>query len=438
MRSAQGDAPPSPKVHANARADVPLTAAVWDGVKDPRAKRQEYIAYYAGHSEWTPPPPLPVMAGRQRNLAGIPEAPRFPLTGKVWPGKPGEGAVCLWEDDKVAAMSVGIDDNEASDVPFWLEMSRKYGGLNITWNIIVQGIGGAHPGQRGTWERWQDLYRRGFHLASHSMTHAGDPVPDDGWPGFDFECAESQRLIDAHVPGHRTRMFVPGGTLTQEFNIFPNPFGKSPRFRESIGRYYTSGRTGGAQPVNQANKIDYLSIHATTAVEGIVEGPKFKPQLALANCLNPDPASPYHDLYRGWACVFIHWANQGKTWETNPYYLAWTKVLDFYNQHRGELWTGFADDVALYGQERDTATLTTLESSDNRIALKLTDAMDPTLFDYPLTLKVRLPDSWKGLQASQNGKSIPALAIAHEGANYGLVKALPDRGEIVLSKGTGR
>jgi len=35
------------------------------------------------------------------------------------------------------------------------------------------------------------------------------------------------------------------------------------------------------------------------------------------------------------------------------------KALEFFAKHRDDIWSGCIDDVAMYGQERDTATLKT-------------------------------------------------------------------------------
>jgi hypothetical protein len=76
--------------------------------------------------------------------------------------------------------------------------------------------------------------------------------------------------------------------------------------------------------------------------------------------------------------------------------------------------------------------VTTDESSAAKIAFTVTSKMDPTLFDYPLTIKVRLPASWKGIGATMNGAEVPAELISHEGGQYALVKVAPDRGQVIL------
>jgi len=399
--------------------------------------RPIYQAYYATYAQWMPPEPPKVKEGKLRNLSDTPKAPRFPLTDKVWPEHPGDASVCLWEDDKLAAMSLSIDDNCAGDIPYWKELSKKYGGLNLTWNIITANIDGAIDKHRGplsgTWETWRSLFQEGFHITSHSVTHLAAPVPADGWPGAEWETAESIRHIDSHIPGHKTTMFVYPGAGVRVFSILGGYNANSP-WRESIVKHYSSARGGGGQPINEANQIDYFNIHSTTQVQNIIDNTDPKnAAYNLNNLFAADPASPVHRYYRGWASVFIHFINGGKDFDTNPYNIAYGKVLAFYNEHRADLWTGFLDDVALYGQERDTASLQTTEATDTRIGFNLTTQIDPDIFNYPLTVKVHLPGSWKNATATQAGKPLPVTMISYNGAAFALVKALPDRGTVTLA-----
>ena len=52
-------------------------------------------------------------------------------------------------------MSLGIDDNNAQDIPYWKELSKKYGKLNITWNLIVCGIEG--PVEKGRFATYRNV-----------------------------------------------------------------------------------------------------------------------------------------------------------------------------------------------------------------------------------------------------------------------------------------
>jgi hypothetical protein len=399
--------------------------------------RQRYKDYFAAnYAGWKAPGPRALPEGKLRNLADAPTKPRFPLAGKVWPAKPGEASVCLWEDDKVAAYSFSNDDNNALDLPFWKELSKKYGDLKITFNLVVNNIDGVlNKGQLvqcGTWEGWRVVVREWAHVASHSMGHVANAIPQDGWPGADFEAAESQRLLDANLAGFKTRLFVyPGGTIP-EFGyawFYRQPPHTVNLYRPSAAKYYAGARGGSGNPINPANMTDYFNIRTTQgAAQCLGPGAMFD----ITKVLDPDAKNAF---YRGWVTTFTHGVKQGQGWGEDPFSAGHAKVFDWVTAHREDIWIGFLDDVALYGQERDTATVETRECGDGRIVLALTSRMDPEVFDYPLTVKVCLPDGWKGARATQGGKEVPARAVVHEQGTYLLVKAVPDRGEVVLSRG---
>ena len=138
-------------------------------------------------------------------------------------------------------------------------------------------------------------------------------------------------------------------------------------------------------------------------------------------------------LRRGWCAVLHHYIHHGHNKEEVAKSVADAEAkLDNLAKYKDRIWIDTFPAVAKYGQERDTATLSTVSSDAKRIALSLADRMDDTLFDEPLTLKVRLPDDWRTIRATQDGKPVQAAFLEHEDAPYALVDAVPDRGEIVL------
>ena len=92
---------------------------------------------------------------------------------------------------------------------------------------------------------------------------------------------------------------------------------------------------------------------------------------------------------------------------------------------------GLFREVACYGMERDTSRIEVVKSTGEEIRFLLSDDMDDTLFDYPLTIKVRLPATWNSITARQGGKSVAARVVEHDGGRFALIQAVPDRGEVV-------
>lgn len=99
---------------------------------------------------------------------------------------------------------------------------------------------------------------------------------------------------------------------------------------------------------------------------------------------------------------------------------------------KDQVWVGLFRNVACYGMERDTARLHVTKNAVDEIRFSLSDDMYDTLFDYPLTIKVRLPDAWTGVAATQDGKSVEVRTVEHQRGRFALVKAIPDRGEVRL------
>ena len=215
------------------------------------------------YANYKAPDPLPVSPGKLRNLSEIPTKPRFALTGKVWPAKPGEASVCLWEDDKLAAFDFNQDDNNVTDQPGFREVAKKH-GVKAQFNLITFDIDKAFMGwtMPGSWNDWRKAKADGFHIASHTVVHLQDYFLKDGWPGFDFEMAESKRMLDANIPGQNTKVmtYPGGGTPEMQYNLrylLPTSH-RVNLMRPSAVKYYAAARGGGtADPINRANMIDY-------------------------------------------------------------------------------------------------------------------------------------------------------------------------------------
>ncbi len=333
------------------------------------------------------------------NLAEVPKNPRFKITDKVWPEKAGNASICLWDDDKLVALSVTVDDNSAPDVDWWLEKTKAY-KFPVTW-FVISGNVTPQESYGGTWALWARVLKEGQNVESHSVTHFKDTGP--GWKGIDWEYAHSQDQLDANLPGHKVR-----------FLAYPGGKGSDNNDPAVAAKYYNAAR-GNVGTLNAANKISYMRTNSVSSVNvGNLKAPWADPYKLF------EPKNLY---YRGWSIQLFH--RVGDPAKVQP-------LFDFIDAKRDDLWLGQFGDVALYGQERDTATLKVEENTSDHIAFTLTDRMADDAFNTPLTVKVRLPDGWNTVTATQNSKAISASVVEHDGAKYALVKAVPDKGQALL------
>jgi hypothetical protein len=340
------------------------------------------------------------------SLAEQPDKPRFQLRDRDWPDAEQTASICLWRNDALAAFSLTIDDNCAVNVPWWKEMITKH-GLRPTWFLVTEDVAGPHPEAGGTWELWRGLVAAGCDVQSHSVTHLRHLGAT--WPGIAHEYAASQQAIDSNMPGHRCLAIAYPGGKDMALN---DP--------AVAAKHYLAGRGVVGTP-NCANRIWYLKTNAASRLS--FDGGKV-PSIGLNTLFNP--ASQY---WRGWYVTIYHFVKAESQAEYEADFAKLQKL-----QAANDLWMGLFREVAQYGQERDTATLQVVERSAARLRLSLSDSMDDSLFDVPLTLKIRLPDGWQMVSAKQGTTSPAVRHLDHDGNRYALVEAVPDRGMLELDR----
>lgn len=339
--------------------------------------------------------------------------PRFEIKDRVWPKQLGEADLCLWKNDALAAISITVDDNSGPDHAWWLEMGDTH-GLKITWFIITSLIGNSFS---GPWENYQKMVARGHDVQSHSLTAMHPDRP--GWKDVESEFADSQKAIEENIPGVRCLTYAyPGGGDERT--------GKSKGELTALAAKYYIGARGGPG-INAANTIHY---HRVKSISGKINyGDAKHASMDMKHCLEKSGSPKLAALYRGWYVCHFHLL---KTADKDQLPKSFAIVAE--KIKAGELWMGLFREVCLYAQERDSAQLTVEAVKPDRITFLLKDKVDDARFDYPLTVKIRLDESWKSVKATQADKELATRLVTHEGSLFALVEAVPDRGSVVLEK----
>ncbi len=97
------------------------------------------------------------------------------------------------------------------------------------------------------------------------------------------------------------------------------------------------------------------------------------------------------------------------------------------------LWVAPYGEVTRYVRERDDATANVVSNDGTTVTISLTDTLDDTVFDVPLTLTFAAPGGWTGVSATQDGDPVPASL---DGGTV-TVDAIPDAGAIVVIGSSG-
>ncbi|WP_309397712.1 hypothetical protein [Cerasicoccus maritimus] len=333
----------------------------------------------------------------------------------VWPANHGEGHVCLWKDDKLAALSITIDDNNAPDVPFWESMAAQF-GWKFTWFLIVHdGMWdiyldqtGYNNGYAGTAiGTWKPLYDAGHDIQLH-----GSCTQMNGLSAQDYldHCLLGIDHLEGEIGNYISTYAYPCG----------DP-GTNDEYKIALSDNLISARgtSGGPTPIHMADFMETKSMGAIKTYDTVINGTWF-------NRLE-DQRNFAYSQYRGWGVLLYHGIN-GDQQDMDDIEAAFQAIKDNEAKYYVDTYT----HVAQYAQERLTSNLVIDSVSASEIRFTLTDEMHDGLFYTPLTVKLRA-DGWTGVSALQNGISVPAQIVTNNGDTYVFVDAVPDNGQVILT-----
>ena len=97
-----------------------------------------------------------------------------------------------------------------------------------------------------------------------------------------------------------------------------------------------------------------------------------------------------------------------------------------------DVWAGSLNEVLKYIYEKQNVTIETNWIREKAVSLSVSDTLDDSVFNFPLTLKVNVPSGWEKVRASQNGESITVNMSVEGEKAFVYVNAIPDKGEVLL------
>ena len=363
-------------------------------------------------------------AGEQLlNLPPSPKGGRFVVPHElVWPEKPGEADICLWADDKIAACCITIDDNCQPDHAWWLRLADEL-GIKLTWFVITDGVvkNGSRKGTfPGCWEEWQLLANAGHSIQSHTTNHRSDPPEKNRTPDTKLLTEEELSAL------YRDSLAVINENITNNFACcVAYPSGDA--HPDVLAKHAIAARGVYGVP-SCANAINYICTNKGAGDPGYID-------MVLDGTSERGPAwiRGKKELKRGLNIVLYHYVHAGRSEEARAENAAKSEAeVRHIASQKDRLWIDTFDRVMKYGQERDSASLRVIENTPRKMAFVVEDRMDDKFFDVPLTVKVRLSDVWKTVEAAQGGKTVEARIVEHDGARFALVPVVPDRGEVTL------
>ena len=294
--------------------------------------------------------------------------------------------LATWHGFSASAISCTFDDNSSNQFSVAQPMFDAK-GLHATFFCIV---GSLSPSQ---WATIESASSKGHEIGSHTLSHPDLTKLTDAQ--VTTQEAGAKRLIESHTGKKCVSLAYPYCTVPKE---------------SITSKYYSFARSCNGSLV-PSTPSDFLRIGAI--------GPDSDMNAACDKAARSGNWLVWliHGIDDTNACCPIH----ASLLQSN---------LDYVTTDPSKWWIDTFGNVCRYIQERNAAVLTVVSNGRSHITLRLTDNLDKTIFNYPVTLRRPMPDGWPAAAITQNGASVPSQIV-----NGKLVfDVVPNGGDIVLSK----
>lgn len=324
-------------------------------------------------------------------------------------------SVARWPDDRTAAISLTFDDGIDSHLDHVGPILKKH-HLNGTF-FVATGL--------GPWEKrkaeWKQLAAEGNELANHTVhhpcllpqitPHSQDYAPET----MEAEIKDAAREIQQATGSQRGMTFAyPCGNMS--FGKPADEVKNAALYLRYVAENSFGARAYGAGGTQGPEDINVLAINDL----GFTDGKDFPALLDMAR-----PAMQAHN----WGVYAFH--GVGGDW------LAITpETLDelaAYLERHKEIWTATFGDVLRYIEESKAAGIRITQSDTNSVSVSIAWPMDKKIYDLPLTVKLEVPQTWKFVSASGDGKMLNARLVNQTKVTVILVDVPAGNSELRIS-----
>lgn len=342
-----------------------------------------------------------VINSQQIKVLASTTTPRFTNSNRVWSSTFGNVNVCEWKDDKLATVSVTIDDNHYQpDNAYWMQKASET-GWKWTWFLIASRID-TNPTYNGSWAQWSVVKAAGHDLQSHSQNHCSVDMQT-----ADLEYSLAKTNINNNITGANVQTLA-----------YPNGYPGCSNDSLVSKNYYLSSRgVYGAVPT-----VTKINFHNVNSIGNFNNFSEVETHFAsFTGALNPANATKF----RTWYVALFH--NLTDVIKTQI-----ESAFTYIKQNEADIWVATYTDAAKYAQEFATNSIANMSVTANQISFDLKDKMYDTWYDYPLTIKVNI-NGWTDFTVTQNGLPIGYKVVTNGSNKYVFLDAVPDKGTVVLT-----
>ena len=301
-----------------------------------------------------------------------------------------------WEGFRPAAISYTFDDDCPNQYAEAVPMFHA-AGLKMTLFTVTSWL--------GSWSQVQLAASYGDEIASHTVTHAS--LGSAALATVTNEEANSQSIINSYITDESCLTLaypnctVPSETITAQYYIAARVCSgtlvpSSPSDFLQISSYIL-GNTGS---YTTGDSINSLADNAFNA--------------------------------KAW-CVYLTHAIDGDSGYSPLSSTALQASVNYTSTNQSKFWVETFGNVVRYIKERNASSVAETINTGDSITVQVTNNLDNSIYNYPITLRRPLPANWPAAAVTQNGRPITVQSVAIGSTNYVMFDVVPNGGDVVLA-----
>lgn len=302
-----------------------------------------------------------------------------------------------WKDFKSAAVTYTFDDNTPNQLAVVVPMFDEYNYKLTLFTVINWGP---------NWTGLKKAAANGHEIASHTISHSS--LSGLSSTQQNTELKNSQDIINNNIPGMQCKTIAYPNCVVGTDSI--------------VSKYYFAARgcqgfIEGKTPGN-FNNISSLICGSQGSVK-------------TASDFNTKAQSAYSS--KGWLVYLFHAIDNDNGY--SPIASSIIKSsLEYLKTNSEKYWVATFANVAGYIKERNAASVSEISNNEDSIVVNVTDNLDDSIYNYPITIRRPLPQGWSSVEVTQNGKSVESKIVEVNSTTYIMFDAVPDGGNISIKK----
>ncbi|MBO4896806.1 MAG: polysaccharide deacetylase family protein [Clostridia bacterium] len=317
-------------------------------------------------------------------------------------------AIAEVKDNKDAIYTITTDDG-FHDTNFFIDEKLQQYNMRATLGVVTSTVGGSG---KVSWNDLQTLVNSGrWDLANHTKNHKQSTFSSLTEAELQEEINGARQIILEHFPSQKVlSVYTPGGISSSMI--------KSVAAEEHLV-FRLAGGGNNSWPLSMDN-----------IMEVSVNGP-----MAGANNTGVSTMNGWIDSGisgKKWIVEMWHGiGNDASSWSGNVSEQNAAEHFAYAAQKRdeGKLWVATLDEVAVYNAERLAANIRKVSESSSQMVLSLTDGLDNSVYDQPITLNITIPSGKSGASVTCGGNN---LAVTASNGKISF-SAVPDTGNITIN-----